>query len=286
MRHPIFVTLCLTGAVFLAGCETDSTVAEVERAVKGLNVIDESNLNDIMLAAADPNEAVAYFQRTVADNPNRIDVLRGLGISLLRARKAAEATTVWARIVAHPDSTNDDRVSYADSLLRTGDWAAAEIELDAVPPTYETYNRYRLEAMIADGNEEWKKADSFYEIAIGMTTQPSGVYNNWGYSKLIRGDYVDAERLFGEALKYNSGMFTAKNNMVLARGAQGNYNLPIVPMTQIERAQLLHTMALAAIKRGDIITGKGLLTEAIETHPRHFEAAVRSLQALENNVIN
>ncbi|MGR3343970.1 MAG: tetratricopeptide repeat protein, partial [Paracoccaceae bacterium] len=43
---------------------------------------------------------------------------------------------------------------------------------------------------------------------------------------------------------------------------------------------------LAAIKRGDVITGKGLLVQAIETHPQHFEAAVRSLQALENNVIN
>ncbi len=286
MRHPILMTLCLTGAVAVAGCETGSTDAEVERAIKGLNVIDESNLNDIMLAAADPNQAVAYFRRTVADNPDRIDVLRGLGMSLVRAGKSAEAAIVWARILAHPDSTNDDRVNYADSLIRKGDWAAAEVELDAVPPTFETYKRYRLEAMIADGNEEWKRADSFYEIALGMTTQPSGVYNNWGYSKLIRGEYREAERLFGEALKYNATMFTAKNNMVLARGAQGNYNLPIVPMTQIERAQLLHTMALAAIKRGDVVTGKGLLVQAIETHPQHFEAAVRSLQALENNVIN
>lgn len=286
MRHPFFMTLFLAGAVALSGCAPSSTDAEVERAIKSLNVIDESNLNDIMLAAADPNEAVTYFRRTVAENPDRIDVLRGLAISLVRAGKAAEATIVWARIVALPDSTNEDRVDYAGSLIRKGDWAAAEVELDAVPPTFETYKRYRLEAMIADGNEEWKRADSFYEIALGMTTQPSGVYNNWGYSKLIRGEYREAERLFGEALKYNATMFTAKNNMVLARGAQGNYNLPIVPMTQIERAQLLHTMALAAIKRGDIITGKGLLVQAIETHPQHFEAAVRSLQALENNVIN
>lgn len=286
MRQKIFVTLCLAGAVALAGCETTTADAEVERALKSLNVIDESNLNDIMLASADPNEAVTYFKRTVADNPDRIDVLRGLGLSLVRAKKAAEATLVWARIVAHPDATNDDRVNYADSLIRNGDWAAAEAELDAVAPTYETYDRYRLEAMIADGNKEWENADSFYEIASGMTTRPSGIYNNWGYSKLIRGDYRDAERLFGEALKYNSTMFTAKNNLVLARGAQGNYNLPIVPMTQIERAQLLHTMALAAIKRGDVITGKGLLVEAIATHPQHFESAVRSLQALENNAIN
>ena len=57
-------------------------------------------------------------------------------------------------------------------------------------------------------------------------------------------------------------------------------------MTQVERAQLLHTLALTAIKQGDIVTGKSLLQQAIDTHPQHFEAAVRSLEALEENVLN
>lgn len=51
-----------------------------------------------------------------------------------------------------------------------------------------------------------------------------------------------------------------------------------------ERAQLLYTLGLSAIKQGDTSIGKGLLRDAIDTHPQHFEAAARSLQALENNV--
>ncbi len=286
MRHSIFVTLCLTGAVTLSACEQTSVDAEVERALGNVNVIDESNLSDIMLSAADPNEAVAYFQRTAAENPDRIDILRGLASSLVKAKKPQDATIVWAQILQHPEANDEDRVNLADALIRAGDWEKAETELDAIPPTHETYKRYRLEAMIADGNEEWDKADSFYEIALGLTTQPSGVLNNWGYSNLTRGNYSEAEKLFAEALKYNAGMFTAKNNLVLARGAQRKYDLPVIPMTQIERAQLLHSLALAAIKQGDIVTGKGLLNEAIDTHPQYFESAVRSLRALENNVTN
>ena len=138
-----------------------------------------------------------------------------------------------------------------------------------------------LEAMVADGNKEWTRADSFYEVAVGLTTQPSGVLNNWGYSKLSRGDFAEAERLFGEAIRQDPTLFTAKNNIVLARGAQRNYILPVIPMDQVERAQLLHTMALSAIKQGDVETGKSLLRDAIDTHPQHFEAASRALQALE-----
>ena len=140
--------------------------------------------------------------------------------------------------------------------------------------------------MVADSNREWKRADAFYETAVGLTTKPSGVLNNWGYSKLTRGDYADAEQLFTEAITYDQDLFTAKNNLALARGAQRKYDLPVVPMTQVERAQLLHTMGLSAVKQGDVAIGKGLLREAIDTHPQHFEAAVRSLRALENNVTN
>jgi Flp pilus assembly protein TadD len=283
MRHPVFLAVSLAGALALSACEQKSADETVERAFQDVNVIDESDLNDVMLTVADPNEAVTYFQRTAASNPDRIEVQRGLATSLVRAKRFSEAVPAYDRLIKLDGATNDDRVDYADALLRSGDWARAEQQLDKLPPTFETFKRYRLEALIADSNKEWKKADSFYETAVGLTTRPSGVLNNWGYSKLTRGDFQDAERLFGDAIRQDSTLFTAKNNLILARGAQRNYSLPVIPMDQVERAQLLHTLGLTAVKQGDVQTGKGLLREAIDTHPQHFEAAVRSLRALESN---
>ncbi len=285
MRHPVFLALCLGGTVALTACQK-ATDAEVNRAVKAVNVIDESNLNDIMLTVGDPDESVAYFRKTAAENPDRVDVKRSLAKSLVRAQKPQEAAAVWAEVLEDPSVTNDDRVAYADALIRANEWKRAEAELNKIPPTHETFERYKLEAMIADSNKNWKKADSFYEIAVGLTTTPAGVYNNWGYSKLTRSDFAGAEKLFFDAITYDSQLFTAKNNLVLARGAQRKYDLPVIKMTQTERAQLLHTLALTAVKQGDVQIGKGLLQEAIDTHPQHFEAAVRSLDALDANVTN
>lgn len=285
MRHTLYVSMCLAGTIALSACDK-SADAEVERAMADLNVIDESNLNDIMLTVSDPNEAVRYFSQTAAQNPDRIDVKRGLGKSLVRAGRPTEAVAVWREVVAHEEATADDSVELSDALIRDNQWDEAEAVLNQVPPTHETFKRYRLEAMIADSNEQWDKADSFYETAVGLTTQPAGVMNNWGYSMLTRGKYADAERMFVRTLTYDKTMFTAKNNLVLARAAQRNYELPVVEMDQVERAQLLHTLALSAIKQGDVTIGRGLLQEAIDSHPRHFEAAVRSLRALENNVSN
>lgn len=285
MRHPILLSVALMGTLAVAACDRSGD-AQVERALQDVNVIDETNLNDVMLTVADPNEAVNYFLRASTNDPGRIDLMRGLAVSLIRARRSSEAATAWNAIVDHEDATLNDTVDLADALIRNNDWDRAEEVLDTIPPTHETFKRYRLEAMVADSNQEWDNADSFYETAIGLTTSPAGVLNNWGFSKLTRGDYSGAERLFTDALRNDADLFTAKNNLVLTRGARRNYDLPVVPMTQIERAQLLHTLALTAIKQNDITIGSGLLLEAINTHPQHFEAAVRSLRALEDNVRN
>lgn len=277
MRHTSFVLLCLAGTA-LAGC--GGSDAEVKRAIDSVNVIDESNLNDIMLTVGDPNEAVTYFRGAVAQDPTRIDLQRGLAKSLTRANQTTEAIKVWTVVVASPEGTDADRVELAGAYIRVSDWTNAAAELNKVPPTYESFERYRYEAMVADSQKQWKKADSFYEIAAGLTTQPAGIYNNWGFSKLTRQDYAGAERLFMESLTYDPTMFTAKNNLILARGAQGKYDMPVIQMTQTENSQLLYSLALTAIKRGDVSVGKTLLEQAIETNPQYFEAAERSLAAL------
>ena len=277
------LSLLAFGALALVGCGDQSGDAQVNRALQDINVVDETNLNDVMLTVADPDEAVSYFSRASQNDPGRIDLMRGLATSLVRASRATEAVSAWRAVIALPDAAPDDTVELADALIRNNQWDEADTTLDSVPPTHETFKRYRLEAMVADSNEEWDKADSFYETAVGLTTTPASVLNNWGYSKLTRGDYPGAERLFTDALRYEPGMFTAKNNLVLARGAQRQYTLPVIAMTQIERAQLLYTLALAAIKQNDVTIGKGLLQDAIDTHPQYFEEAVRSLEALDAN---
>lgn len=284
MRHQIFLTLC-AAAFGLSACEKSGD-AEVERALQDLNVVDETNLNEVMLTVGDPDEAVNYFANANANDPGRVDLQRGLAKSLIRAGRASEAVPAWQAVLAHEEATNNDRVDLADAYIRRNDWDNAAATLNTIPPTFETFKRYRLEAMVADSRQQWDKADSFYETAVGLTTRPGSVYNNWGYSKLTRGDYPEAERMFIDALRFDSNMFTAKNNLVLARGAQRNYAMPVVPMTQVERAQLMHTMALAAIKQNDVTIGKSLLADAIETHPQYFEEAVRALEALENNAVN
>lgn len=280
MRQVILMTLLSGSVLALSGCE-GSKQANVTRAIDAVNAVDQKNVAELMLASGNPEEAVAYFADQVERDPDNIANQRGLARSLVRSGRLAEAIPSWRKVAQHPDATQDDKVMLAEAHIRANDWEQAEAVLNTVPPTHETFDRYRLEAMIADGKKDWEKADHFYETAAGLTTRPAGVFNNWGYSKLTRGAPRDAEQLFTQALQHDPHLFTAKTNMALSRAAQGNYSLPLVRMNQQERATLLHTMAIAAIRKGDVNVGRTLLQEAIDTHPQHYEEAVRALRALE-----
>ena len=276
MRHTILRALLCGGMVALAGCA--GVGGDVNKALSGLD--EEGGIREVMLSVAEPAEAVTYFQGRLADAPEDTALMRDLAASLMRAGRVTEGVLAWRKVVALPDAGPEDQVQLAHALIRASEWDEAKRILDSIPPTHRSFERYRLEAVVADSTRDWQRADSFYETAVDLTTTPAGVLNNWGYSKLTRGDGPEAERLLTEAITYDQSLFTAKNNLVLARAMRRVYALPSIPMTQEERAQLLHTAGLAAVKQGDTDIGRNLIEDAIDTHPRHFEAAVRALEAL------
>ena len=94
MRPMIRITAVVSVGLALAACDQTRS-ADVDRALDGVNVIDETNLNDIMLTSADPDEAVAYFRRASQENPDRTDLRRGLATSLIRAGHNTEGATIW-----------------------------------------------------------------------------------------------------------------------------------------------------------------------------------------------
>lgn len=275
------------GAVFgvmaLGGC-TEMTDAEKNADLGSVNAIDATQLNDIVLTFADPEEAVNHFRDLVTAEPANPEYQRGFAASLARANRPDEASVAWRTLVASGAATNKDRVAFAESLVRSDKWDAARAELDNVPPTYETYERYLLEALLADRAKAWEKSDAFYSNARGLTIRPASVLNNWGISNLARGNYARAEELFLESITFDGKLFNPKNNLVIARGKQKNYRLPIMNVTSAEKAQLLYNLGLEAVRNGDTNEAKGLFAEALEVSPQFFPEAAAALEALNTSL--
>lgn len=271
-------------AVLLAACNQDPTTGE--KPAGPINAIDESNLSEIMLTAANPADAAEYFRRSLAQQPDRADFKRGYAISLTRSKQYPEAALAYRSLVESGQATPNDRIEYAHVLARFNDWEGVQQQVNAVPIS--NYNvRYRLiEAALADYHEDWATADAAYDAARLLSTEPAKVLNNWGYSRMMRGDLKEAEKTFEQAILFDPTLFQAKNNLALAYGLQKQYRLPVVTMTEEEKAVVLHNLAVLAIRQGDKDIARGLLTQAVDIHPRHFAAAADKLAALEAVVVN
>lgn len=269
-------------ALILSGCDgaLQPDSEEANAPPPPANVIDASNLNEIMLTVADPNQAVEYFRSSLAQQPDRLEFKRGYAQSLSRAGKHAEATLVYRQLVADGVATTEDRIGYAESLGNANAWEEAEAQLALIPDIPSSYRLSLLRAMAADQKADWAGADRYYEAARRLTPRPARVLNNWGVSRMSRGDLTGAETVLQEAISFDPKLFSAKNNLVIARGLQEKFSLPVIPMTDEEKAQLLHNLAVIALRKGRNEVGRGLLEQAVATHPRYFEAASQKLAAL------
>ncbi|WP_316016057.1 tetratricopeptide repeat protein [Roseobacter sp. HKCCA0434] len=271
----------VAAALLLTAC--DRTGEEALQGVS-LNAIDELNLTQLMLQTGEPEAAVEFFRASLQEQPDRVDFQRGYAISLTRAGRVDEAIIAFRELDEAGDLEPADRLPYARALIRTGDFDTAEAQLTLVGDGRNSYDWNLLNALISDNYERWDEADGFYARARALTAQPGAVLNNWGVSKMSRGDHEGATRHFTEAVRYDPDDFSAKNNLALSRALRGNYAVPVVPLTEEERAQIYHNMALIALRRDDTDIARGLLELAVETHPRYFEAAARKLEALQGAV--
>jgi Tfp pilus assembly protein PilF len=275
--------LISAAAVSLAAC-TESVHKKKDPLAK--SVIDEADLNDLMLTARDPNAAVDYFQKALAREPDRADFRRGLASSLARAGRYPESARVYQELVTLNQDEPTDRLDYAFVAMRLDEWDTVKTLSRSFPAGLATPRRYLIDAMVADQDENWEAADKAYARAVKLSPQPGAVLNNWGVSQMSRGDLAAAEATFQRALSYDGRLFNAKNNLGIARALRGEYSLPLVPLTDEEKAVLLNNMGIVAMRRGDEKVARGLFAAAVDAHPQYYAGAASKLAALEANVEN
>ena len=249
------------------------------------NLIEEANLTDLLLAAGDPSDAILYFEKALEREPGSYEARRGLAKSYAKAKRYPEAARVYEEMVALGQAQPADRLDYAYVAMRLERWEEAQAAAAALPEAMNTPRRHLLDALLADHRQDWATADAAYQRAETLSPNPADVLNNWGVSLMSRGDLDAAGATFERAISYDSRMFEAKNNLALSRGLRGDYQMPVMPLTDVERAQILNNLGVIALRRDEPGIARGLFAEAVATHPQHYQAAADRLSALEATIV-
>jgi len=247
------------------------------------NIIDDARIENLLLSAGDPDDAVQYFEKALLQSPGRAEFRRGLALSFARAGRHAEAAETYHELIARNQATPEDRLDYAAVAARLGLWDEVNTLIAGLPDQMTTVRRHLIEAIAADHQGDWERADAAYAAAEADASGPARVLNNWGVSLMARGDFALAEATFTRALSHDPQLFNTKNNLAMVRGLQGNFRPPSIPMSETERAHVLNNLGMIAMQQGQGETARGLLAAAIEAHPQHYTEAASRLEALERS---
>ncbi len=148
-------------AISLSACESVSNKEDPLAA----NIIDEASLNDLMLTASDPSDAVRYFEQALAHEPDRADFRRGLAISLTRAERYIEAARVYQELITLGQDQPTDRLDYSFVNIKLDRWDDVRTLSQTFPDGLQTPRRYLIDAMMADQDADWAASDAAYARA-------------------------------------------------------------------------------------------------------------------------
>lgn len=201
---------------------------------------------ELALASASYTEAADGF-RALTEGPVAARAWQGLGITQLKQGNPAEAATAL-----------DKALALDAGLARA--WNAR--------------------AVVADRQRDWATADAAYAKAIAAAPTDAAMLANRGWSMLLRGHHVAAERDLERALSLAPNDPVVRTNLALARAMQGRYQEAFRHSSRASLATDLNNVGYAAMARGDLAVAEAYFNRALNLNPQFDRTAWANLQYL------
>ena len=254
----------------------------------------------VLLAASDApllSDALQAIQagrleqaRLILESAERSGV-QGQELDRLRADLAfrsgnwAEASSRYEKLAAaNPhESLTLERSGIAAFHLGDLTRASAALKLATEHPGA-SWRAWNARGAVADDRRDWAQADLAYSRALALAPDRPEVFNNRGWSLLLRGQWADALPLFERAAEMDPKSPRIANNLELARAGQAE-NLP--PRRPGEKdtdwAARLNDAGVLAAVGGDRRRAIAAFAQAIELRSLWFERAANNLARIEKS---
>lgn len=205
-------------------------------------------LADLAYASADYPQAYQIYKNLLASHPDELLLLERAGISALRLARLAEATSLLDR-----------------ATRQTGaGWRA-----------------WNARAVAADRQSRWDEADAAYAHALEIDGTRAEIFNNMGWSLMLRGRWSEALASFERANSLNPKPPRLANNLELARAAVAA-ELPnrLAGENDESFAARLNDAGVIAAAAGQDARAQAAFAQAIDVRSRWYARAAENLASL------
>ena len=206
----------------------------------------------------------------------------GLAANLAFAEgKDAEALARYERLIADGDNSAAIAEHAGIAALRLGDIQKALPLIErATRPQNASWRAWNARGVIADRQGDWATADTAYRKAADLASDRPEILNNRGWSQLLRGNWAGAVDYFGRAVSAGSNSPRIRNNLELARAALASELPNRRPReSDSEWAARLNDAGVAARIMGDSKRAIAAFTQALEASGNWYARAANNLEA-------
>jgi tetratricopeptide (TPR) repeat protein len=192
----------------------------------------------------------------------------------------AEALTRYQALLA--TSPADARLAERAGIaaLKTGEIERAEVLIDrATRSPIASWRAWNARGVLADNRRDWAAADAAYAEAGKRAPEQARVFNNIGWSKLLRGDWPGALIPLLRAAELDPHSARIADNLELAQTAVAE-DLPRRQAGESDRdwAARLNDAGVVARLRGDKARAIAAFSRAIEASDVWYERAANNLR--------
>lgn len=241
--------------------------------------------------------AQAAFERALNKAPDDIESLTGLGKIHLRQKQRELAQSYLMRAVdvdqkrfkplLHPKSVPEET---GESSMKAE--SVAEISTKPVlrVDRQSPYTVYNNLGVLADLENRFEEAQSYYQLAIKIQPASPSAYNNLGYSYYLAGNWPEAELYYHRAIEQDANFSQTWYNIGLLYVRMEKYEMATDTFARLmKEPEAYNTVGYLCMTSGKYLIAERYLEKAISASPVYFAKARENLklnrQYLEDSLV-
>lgn len=235
------------------------------------------------LAAGVVDEAEQRFRAHLAEYPDDVDALAGLGFVQLDLQQHDSARATFAQAL-ELDARHREAIegkALVDLARGQTEHARAVLQsmADEDPVSWRVLNAL---GVIADLDGEFDTARDYYQRAIAAGGDNAVLANNLGYSTMMAGDPEAAIAQLDEALRRYPQEARLQQNLGLAQARAGRYEVAVDTLSQLmPEWEAFNNVGYMAMLNDQLTVARRYLQRALESSPRHYPQAAANLERVE-----
>lgn len=226
-------------------------------------------------------DAGKLLKRVFASEPNNPQGTFLLAELNLATGKPGNASVIFSGIAQAPDARAEAYQGKGVSLMLMGKNAEGSEGLRrAVDKNPDLWRAWNALGAYHDSKGEWGEAETCYQEALNIKPRAALVLNNFGFSKILQGEFDDGIAKLNEALKLEPTLEPARRNLRLAFAWKGKYVHAMAGAEKKDMGQVLNNVGFVALLRGDYTNAESYLLRAVELDRGFNNSASRNLAYL------